>query len=301
MSHAPRPCTRPSATTAANGSCRPALARLDRDDVDVAVEEQRPAAARAGEACDELRTAREAESRRAPSGVRRSAATSGSQTLSRRRRAPAARRDRPAARAPRAARRRLMRRRVEADERAQQLDEVVRATLDLVAHRLLGGRQRHRGLTPRSYGGRGVGLGSGLVDSAAMTAYTITNFKDIEGSSTPNPESGGEVRPLAHRLGAPRHQLLQVRAELPHHRRPQSPRAGGGLHRRQRLRSRQARRRDHRAQAVGCGASLANRRPCVPGRSRRDGTRHRGQRPPRGRRRRGRRRLLARRRVTARR
>ena len=60
MSHEPRPCTRPSATTRRERVVRPALARLDRDDVDVPVEEQRPAAARAGEARRELRTAREA-------------------------------------------------------------------------------------------------------------------------------------------------------------------------------------------------------------------------------------------------
>jgi hypothetical protein len=45
---------------------------------------------------------------------------------------------------------RLMRRRVEPDQRAQQLDEVGPAPLDLGADGLLGGCQRQRALTLRS-------------------------------------------------------------------------------------------------------------------------------------------------------
>ena len=61
MSQVPRPCTAPSATTASNGSCAPAVARLDRDHVDVAVEEQRATAAAAGEPRRQLRPAGERE------------------------------------------------------------------------------------------------------------------------------------------------------------------------------------------------------------------------------------------------
>ena len=48
---------------------RPVAARLDVDDVDVAVEQQRAAAAAAAEARDELRAAVERRARRAPSGA----------------------------------------------------------------------------------------------------------------------------------------------------------------------------------------------------------------------------------------
>ncbi len=83
---------------------RPVAARLGVDDVDVAVEQQRPPAAAAAEARDELRPAVERRGRRAPSDA----------AAARRRRARAARPPRrgggaarpgaPAARAPRAAR-----------------------------------------------------------------------------------------------------------------------------------------------------------------------------------------------------
>ena len=112
---------------------RPALARLDRDDVDVPVEEQRPAAAGTREAGGQLRTAREAESH----GHHRVSAERGDVGL------PDAHVGAGALQAlgeiglqrSLLARRLavLMRRRVEADQRAQQLDEVVPATLDLVA------------------------------------------------------------------------------------------------------------------------------------------------------------------------
>jgi mannose-6-phosphate isomerase-like protein (cupin superfamily) len=46
----------------------------------------------------------------------------------------------------------------------------------------------HRGGGRDLLGQSSVRLGAGLVDSAAMTAYAITNFKDIDGSSTPNPD-----------------------------------------------------------------------------------------------------------------
>jgi hypothetical protein len=45
---------------------------------------------------------------------------------------------------------RLVRRRVEPDQRAEQLDEVASAPLDLSADGLLGGCQRQRALTRRS-------------------------------------------------------------------------------------------------------------------------------------------------------
>ena len=64
MSQAPRPCTVPSATTAAKGRCSQRSTRLDVDDVDMPVEEQDAAAAAAREARDELRAPRKGEARR---------------------------------------------------------------------------------------------------------------------------------------------------------------------------------------------------------------------------------------------
>ena len=52
---------RPVAHLAAERVARPVLARLDRDDVDVAVQQQRRAAARAGESREQLRPPRERE------------------------------------------------------------------------------------------------------------------------------------------------------------------------------------------------------------------------------------------------
>ena len=61
MSHAPRPTTRPSRTCGVERIVLPAVLAPRRDDVDVAVEQQRPAAARAAEARRELRPPREAD------------------------------------------------------------------------------------------------------------------------------------------------------------------------------------------------------------------------------------------------
>ena len=129
---------------------RPALARLDRDDVDVAVEQQRTPSTGAREARSQLRTALEGEAvgHHRMAGERRDVGLPDAHVGARALEAlceVALQRELLAGRVAR-----LVRRRVEADQRAQQLDEVVPATLDLVAHRLLGGRQRHRALTPRS-------------------------------------------------------------------------------------------------------------------------------------------------------
>ncbi len=122
---------------------RPALARLDRDDVDVAVQEERPAAAGAREARDELRATREREPlrdhrmRRERRDVRFPGLHGRAGLLEPR--GEVALQCRLVARA----RAGLAHGRVEPDQRAQQLDELVLAPGDLVAHRLLGVRQRH--------------------------------------------------------------------------------------------------------------------------------------------------------------
>ena len=77
---------------------RPALARVGRDDVDVAVQEQALAAARAGEPGGELRAAVEAPGRRGSGACRRRRPARAPRCPRRRPPAPAARRGRPAGR-----------------------------------------------------------------------------------------------------------------------------------------------------------------------------------------------------------
>ena len=94
MSQAPRPCRRPSRTLAANGVVGPRVGVADRDDVDVPVQHQRRAVARAREPTDQtprLRADRPPSpgSRASPASASRSSASGRPRGRCRRTGAPA--------------------------------------------------------------------------------------------------------------------------------------------------------------------------------------------------------------------
>ena len=127
---------------------RPVRARLDVDDVDVAVEQQRPPAAAAAEARDELRAALERELARAPSGAVAARSASGSCSSTS---APwdssSAARCSCSARSCRGAAPGRVRHGVERHELARERDEGLAARRHGVDDALLLGRELHDGDT----------------------------------------------------------------------------------------------------------------------------------------------------------